>query len=121
MGRPRTAPALLMAGADVLDQVGLLQGDYWPLADGGRPYCHGEPCCLLGALVVAAGFGDDNPGDVLAEPVAMDAIAAVDRVLGLDLDPLATVGEWSDQPGRTAAEVAAALRAAAATLTEGSR
>ncbi len=114
---PAWTPAgLLLAGAEQMEAVGLWQGDYWPGCEDGHPYRDGDPCCLLGGLVVGAGFGDDDPADVLAEPAAEQAIEALHAYLQLSALDWPGVQDWSDHPGRRTDEVVAAFRGAAALL-----
>jgi len=87
--RPETEAAL-RAAADLIDADGWQQGTY----RGPR----GERCCSA-ALADAAG-----PAGMLA------AAAALSRQLG---GPHVRIEDWNDAPFRTAAEVVAALRAAA--------
>ncbi len=117
---PTNRPAaLLRAAADRIDRYGLFQGEYWPITPGGisAGYIPGDPCCALGALAVAAGYDD-----ALLADAALDArpelVAATDA-LTAQLNPCARAAQvsvWNDHPGRTATEVTAALRAAAAAL-----
>ncbi len=94
----------LRAAADVLERDGWLQGDY-----GTR---HG-PKCLAGAVnhvVNGGGSVDDLGGACELEDRAADAVQSVAALLG---QGYADITRWNDAPGRTAAEVIAALRAAA--------
>lgn len=106
------AAALLRAGAEVIERDGWQQGDYWPEAGGGDedvlpPRAVGDPVCLVGGIVAAAGgalygAGAGEPGEV--------AILAVAAHLGCDRYGIA---EWNDKPGRRVDEVLAVLRAVA--------
>lgn len=102
---------LLTAAADLVERVGLWQDEYWPGALDGGVYCAGDPVCLVGALIVAGGDDTPPPFGGLAWSFVTRAADAVRR----RLDPTLVVWPevWSDMPGRTAAEVAAVLRATA--------
>lgn len=110
---------LLRAAADRIDRFGLFQGEYWPITPGGisAGYIQGDPCCALGALAVAAGYDDALLADAAldARPELVAATDALTAQLNL-CAPVAPVSVWNDHPGRTATEVTAALRAAAAAL-----
>jgi len=110
---------LAAQAADLVERVGLWQGHRcWPgwSGDLGWVYRPGDPVSLLGAVWVAAGLGGpdldlDEAGHVVgstarAVVTVADAWDALARHLGTD-----GLDTWSDTPGRTAAEVAAALRA----------
>ncbi len=94
--------ALLTAAAEVVERVGLWRRYLWPGAADDADYCEGDPVCLVGALVVAA------EASRWGSPRVRVAVKAVARLLGVS-----TIGVsvWSDAEGRTAAEVAAVLRA----------
>jgi hypothetical protein len=92
----------LRAAADVLERGGWAQGDY--VTDDG---CR----CAIGALVVVCGgsAGESTvPFDDL--PRLRTLMGAVERQTGI---PRWDIDAWNDEPGRTAAEVIATLRAAA--------
>lgn len=82
-------PRDVCARAADLVERGWMQGDYWN--------AHGTRCCLVGALDEAA--KDDRVFD--------EACRLVRTIIGSELDA------WNDTPGRTQAEVVAALRQAA--------
>lgn len=85
---------LLNRAADVTQERGLYQGGYCADREGS--------VCLVGAINVACGnYADEDAVDEAAWWSALDAY------LGEARPPT-----WNDQPGRTAAEVIAALRAA---------
>ncbi len=87
---------ILLAAADHLEQHG------WRQHILGQ---RGEPCCLIGALDVARPVGS-----------TASALQAVADHLGIiTKHPFTWLVEWNDFPGRTAAEVIAALRAAGLT------
>lgn len=111
------AAELLRDAADHIKLCGLFKGEYWPgdLDDPG--YIDGDPCCVLGALAVAAGINDAGHADVELDHypalvIALDAMA--NRVAPGGEEPV--VPAWNDHPDRTAAEVVAELRAAASEL-----
>lgn len=87
----QTARGVLLAAAD--------QGRLWP---GEGSYVPGDPCCAYGHINVAS-------GEDLAVQVA--AIQAFSAYVSSKYGGAGCV--WSDRPDRTAAEVSAALRAAA--------
>jgi hypothetical protein len=105
----------LRAAADVLERDGWTQGKYHEYRDGG--FCH----CSAGAISVATGEHvnlqprsesiTDYDWDVGPASAAARSDAALDALSGL-LSGRA-VEDYNDTPSRTAAEVIAALRAAA--------
>lgn len=122
-----TPAEVLLAAADHCDATGLHKGELWPGAatPAAEPYREGDPCCLEGHVVAVT---DPDPGAWKHYPrVALDALRVVEEYLmdafGECDDPECEErGEcdcelpafrWSDAPERTAAEVSAALRAAA--------
>ncbi len=115
-----TPAALLRAAADRIDRCGLFQGEYWPIAPGEAPgpYVEGDPCCAHGALAVAAGW-DYAPQADTALDTYWELVTATDALATCIQDragePVSVAG-WNDHPDRTAAEVTAALRAAARAL-----
>ena len=93
----------LRAAADVLERDGWTQGDYHA-SDG----CH----CVVGAIEVATGYWTSSrPQHDLSVTARRET--AVDVFEAVLESPADTVFDWNDAPGRTAAEVIAALRAAA--------
>src|SRR5258708_5325642 len=91
----------LVEAADLIDWRGLSKG--YLRDDAGR-------LCAIGAILVAS----DSRNDFIhsswhQNDVAMESKCAVERYLGVDRG----IAEWNDVPGRTRAEVAATLRAAA--------
>jgi hypothetical protein len=93
-----TAPGVLLAAADLIEQVGLLQGGNWPGWRWGLPY-GGGPCDVFGAIMLVTG----------SERLAAAARGRLGNRLGVPIDV------WNDAPGRTTAEVVAGLRTAAET------
>jgi hypothetical protein len=111
------AAELLRDAANHIKLCGLFKGEYWPgdLDDPG--YIDGDPCCVLGALALAAGISDAAHADVELDHypalvIALDAIAH--RIAPGGEEPV--VPAWNDHPDRTAGEVVAELRAAASEL-----
>lgn len=108
------AAELLRDAASHIKLCGLYKGEYWP-GDLDEPdYIDGDPCCVLGALALAAGIDDTAHADVELDRypalvIALDAIG--NRVAPGGEEPV--VPAWNDHPDRTAAEVVAELRAAA--------
>jgi hypothetical protein len=87
---PKTTRDVLLHAALLIEERGWNQGSY---QQDGR-------LCLLGAINLAQTGRHDKWND-------MEATLAVRGVLPT------SCGDWNDAPGRTAAEVIAALRAAA--------
>lgn len=100
-----TPREVLLAAADHCDETGLEQGYYWPA---GPRYTPGDPCCLVGHVLVASGATRLGGGIPDVAACALNALNA-----HLEATVSRRAAAWSDAPGRTAAEVAAALRAAA--------
>jgi len=124
--------AILEEAADVIRRNGWHQGDYYD------PYTYGDlnrpdhpnprscPVCLLGAIAVAAGA---DPENWVETSQSRDAVLAVGRRLGIDLEPggvpldlqdnrdiehmACEVGGWNDTDAREAEDVIAVLEAAA--------
>lgn len=108
----------LRAAADVLERDGWVQGIYHDVIDGS--VCH----CAEGAIALAIGqhvHSDDVPGDDYTF-LDMGWWARTSKTLwarreaaegALQVLTDGDVVHWNDAPGRTAAEVIAALRAAA--------
>jgi len=111
------AAELLRDAANHIKLCGLFKGEYWP-GDLDEPgYIDGDPCCVLGALAIAAGIDDATHADIELDHypalvIALDAIA--NRVAPGSEEPV--VPAWNDHPDRTPAEVVAELRAAAGEL-----
>lgn len=95
----------LRAAADVLERDGWTQGDY------GRP----SGCkCLYGGIHFAVTDGESVSDVELSREEEKRADAAASRVMEVvDAGGWLDLLDWNDEPGRTAAEVVAALRAAA--------
>ncbi|MGH3779801.1 MAG: DUF6197 family protein [Pseudonocardiaceae bacterium] len=110
---PMTTRQVLLAAADLIEHDGLCQGEYWPGQGNGTPYTPGLPCCVIGSIAVTAGVTIEHslptsplPAvDVLCRVVLKHRVPQPDRLV-----------DWNDQEDRTAGEVAAAMRGAAAAL-----
>lgn len=102
-------PARLNAAADAIERYGWASGTGWP-ADPTPGSCPG-PLCLEGSLMHVLGMVNvtrwslDGNDDHL---VRSREYRAMQRYLGCE-----TIYHWNDAPARTAAQVVAALRAAA--------
>lgn len=92
-----TAREVLLKAADHIERYG------WQQGGAGSP--HG-PCCALGAIAA---------GPIVHGVSAPAAIAEAEDMLR-DWIKRQAVSAWNDAPDRTAAEVIAALRGAAAGL-----
>ncbi|MBW1603449.1 hypothetical protein JJV70_15315 [Streptomyces sp. JJ66] len=101
--------AVFTAAADYINAHGLAKGIF--------AYASGA-CCTVGALSVAAsGSALDAASDVCMDMplvlfAALEAMAG--RLPDVNEDPVEQIAQWNDAPERTAAEVVAELRAAAA-------
>lgn len=73
--------------------------------------------CARGAINLAA---NDRTPDRLSD-VGEDALRALERHLGISGEYPNSVADWNDKPARTAEEVVAALRGAAAAERERAR
>jgi hypothetical protein len=116
-----TPAALLRAAADHLDTHGWQQGRLYHYgADRRLP----PRACTVGALYLAANGGRALTGCIDAPSAELRAAfryLAGQLVASGQLDPdpdgsgtwEGTLADWNDHPGRTAAEVTTALRAAA--------
>jgi hypothetical protein len=105
---------ILLNAADHVDEVGLYKGDdYWPDA-WDCPYVEGDPACTVGHIVIAAGGGEPIEFDSSISDAGRQAVRHLERHLGVK-----ALGPWNDTPERTAAEVSAALRAAAEAVPRG--
>ena len=112
------AQQLLSRAADRLERHGWRRSAYWPDSYVFAPYVEGDPCCALGALVVADGIATYEAANwaLTARPalaLAVDALAAEINRNADDRDHVVDVADWNDDPGRTATEVITAMRAAA--------
>jgi hypothetical protein len=99
-----TTREVLLAAADHIERFG------WQQRYFGTP---GKPCCLLGAISVAAG---NRAGGHAVNSSSADAERAADRRIMQYLRSTHRAIDlvtWNDSPGRTAEEVIAALRGAA--------
>lgn len=102
---------ILDRAADHIDRVGWHQGSLYDNSELAFPSC---PVCALGAINVALHGEPTFPLDG-ADP--HDVADAVLDTLGIE-----GLADWNDAPGRTQAEVTAALRDTAAALrTEAGR
>lgn len=113
---PSTAQvaAALRRAADLIEEHGWTQGDYFRTRDG-EPFEgldeweFGCSMCALGALRVADARDDEDRFE--------EAVAALTRGLeatpGIELFEGAEIACWNDEPGRTAEEVVAQMRATA--------
>jgi hypothetical protein len=112
---------ILDKAADTIERNGLAKGDWYDF--GVQDDSRECPVCALGAINVAGG---SVPDGLLNGPRRAAALALADR-LGMRDDALSyglavTVGrDWNDLPGRTAEQVVAELRAAAASEREAGR
>ena len=127
--KPTTTPAdavdaavtpadVLRGAARYLQLHGWTQGTYY--AD--QPDDHTPPACAMGALGMAA-FGQRFPAPAYERPEWADYKRAEDVLmahLGCGYPPVSDddypepgVGDWNDQPDRTAEQVITALNAAA--------
>lgn len=113
---------ILDKAADHIERFGWWQGSFIPddMDETDEFDCE---VCVLGAINVAAGA---RPGEVL-EGVRSEAAFVLAKRLGLATDAqrlglAVTVGDgWNDAAGRTAEQVIAELRAAAASEREAGR
>ncbi|MGI8815339.1 MAG: DUF6197 family protein [Pseudonocardia sp.] len=112
------AASLLRDAADRIARCGLHQGEYWPTTVGQPGYIEDDPCCALGALAVAADVNDPYraDGELNNRPELVIALDTLADQVDPDNTRFDVVPPWNDHPLRTAAEVTAAMRAAAAQL-----
>lgn len=94
-GFQQTTAATLRAAARHIEKHGWCQGEMF--SDAGAS-------CAVGAIFSVTGL--------VGLPLCCKALEAVSEHIGCD-----KLSEWNDAPGRTAAEVIAALRAAADSLS----
>lgn len=102
----------LRAAADVLERDGWTRQDY------AEDYSNPESCkCVYGALhYVASGGTEVTPTDTRSDenPRIRSAASYLAAQIGASVDwPSVYVVEWNDEGAKDAAEVIAALRAAA--------
>jgi len=130
MSETKTPAQVLTEAADHIETVGLYKGSFFER--GGSKPLAARSCCALGAIAVSSGYFIEDPhnpsgwmsiyatvtfeggqeADATAalDTAAVDALAAVvDEKSGGNF----TVPRWSDSADTTAADVAAAMRAAA--------
>ena len=120
-GEAGSPAALLRRAAELIEQFGLHQGEWWPNACSdppGKPpqdYIGGDPCCAVGALAVAAGVR--HVRSVQRALTELPALAVANDALHAAM-PRGTpfVASWNDHPDRVADEVAALMRSAATQL-----
>lgn len=105
MTAPATVPEVLARAADIIQQRGWHQGWFIDRDTGA--------VCCVGAIRIAGGL--------TATPIYDRDAAAHDLVLNARSRMFGhlkrSVSVWNDEPGRTQAEVVAALRAAAEQVT----
>jgi hypothetical protein len=117
-GRVGERPSRLLRDAALyLRRHGWIQGSYYAHHNTSNP-----PACVMGALAMAV-FGQPFPTAPYTQPEWADYKAAEDALLthldglyppaGDDTYPDPGLGDWNDQPHRTADQVTAALLAAA--------
>lgn len=106
---------ILDSAADIIERNGWWQGYYYDL--GTDLPKRERPCCARGAINLAAnGRTPDRLSDV-----GQDALGVLERFLGISGDHPNSVADWNDDAGRTAEQVVAALRSAAAAERERAR
>lgn len=103
---------VLDRAADLIERNGWWQNFYYDLGtDLPKREC---AVCARGAINLAAnGRTPDRLSDV-----GQNALSALERYLGISGDHPHSVADWNDAPERTAKEVIAALRGAAAAERE---
>ena len=119
----RHAQQLLSRAAERLERHGWRRGAYWPDSYLFAPYIEGDPCCALGALVVADGINTYHEANwaLTTRPalaLAVDALTCEINRDTEDREHITDVADWNDDPTRTAAEVITGMRAAARRLAE---
>ncbi|MGW2920320.1 DUF6197 family protein [Streptomyces angustmyceticus] len=99
-------PAVYERAADHIDRVGWIQGNLYDRA-GGMPFnlCR---VCAVGAINIALNGSPRFPSYGID---AHDVVQPLREALGCE-----EMADWNDAPGRTQAEVTAALRDTAAAL-----
>lgn len=110
---------ILDRAADVIDQHGFIQHDYW--GGNSTTWEPGAPCCVSGAVAVAMGIWD-----IAFWGAAEDKNQAL-RLFAQHLDPdidflddaVPFVIRWSDDPLRTKSGVVRSLREAAQRVRSG--
>ena len=114
---PRTAAAVLARAADVIEANGWCQNGFLDL----DAACHipdprQVPVCAAGAIRIAAGHDPDDCGtQIPAMQIFAYWLTATGQANSQDYGaPENLIGFWNDAEQRTATEVAAELRHAAA-------
>lgn len=102
--REKSVADVLRHAARIIEERGWYQGFYSEGLD--RSTEDSGPVCALGAIHVAMS-GNANPPDGPFPDYESGVLVAAGPFMATD------VAFWNDYPGRTAAEVTAALRAAA--------
>jgi hypothetical protein len=112
---PRTAAAVLARAADVIETNGWCQNGLLDLdAACHAPDLRQVPVCAAGAIRIAAGHDpDDGSAGIPAIQVFAYWLACTGHASHRG-DPMTQISYWNDDPARTATEVAAELRQAAA-------
>lgn len=95
-----TTAEILLAAADEIERSGLHKGWFW------RWGIHTGPCCAVGAIRRVTDDDEDRTGP------AFEALTYYLRNAGL-IPSGKAIPFFNDDPSRTAADVIAALRAAA--------
>ena len=112
---PRTAAAVLARAAGVIEANGWCQKSYLDLAAACYvPDPRAVPVCAAGAIRIAAGHDPDDCGAPVAALRMFAYWLTVSGQASAHADPVDRIGGWNDDPARTATEVAAELRRAAA-------
>lgn len=98
--REQRMAELVRRAANVIDERGLFQGDFYDPWETDPDKC---AVCAIGALrLVATGRPDSEAHD---EELVVETVNAFGRFLGVG-----SVPDWSDEAGRSAAEVRDAFR-----------
>ena len=112
---PRTAAAVLARAATVIEVNGWNQGGFIDLGAACQiPDIRQVPVCAAGAIRIAAGHDPDDCGAPVAALRVFAYWLSSTGQAAAGTDPLDRIGFWNDAAERTATEVAAELRRAAA-------
>ena len=112
---PRTAAAVLARAANVIEANGWCQGGFIDLdAACHLPDIRQVPVCAAGAIRIAAGHDPDDCGAPVAALRVFAYWLSGSGQAATGADPVDRIGFWNDDPARTATEVTAELRRAAA-------
>lgn len=103
---------VLDGAADIIERNGWWRQYYYD--PGSQLPMRDCAVCARGAINLAA--NGKNPNRL--SDVGQDALRALERYLGISGEYPHSVADWNDKPGRTAEEVIAALRGAAAAERE---